>query len=78
MTSKSISISEDVYNLLSKSKLKNESFSQTILRLLKRQENILELAGAWNKIPESDEAIAIVEQVVKKIRIEDTEKIQII
>jgi predicted CopG family antitoxin len=49
MTSKNISITEDVYNKLLKIKRKNESFSELFLRLLKIQKNTLKKSfGAWN------------------------------
>ena len=68
MASKSISITDEVYDLLKQFQLEGESFSQTILRLIKRQENILELAGSWKNIPDSKEAIELVEDVVEKAR----------
>jgi predicted CopG family antitoxin len=34
---KTIAVSDDVYEMLSKAKMKNESFSSVIRRLLKRQ-----------------------------------------
>ena len=58
--------------------LKGESFSQTIMRLIKRQENFLKLAGAWKKIPESDEFIQIVEKTVKEIRNHPNEPVNLI
>jgi len=49
MTSKNISITEDVYNKLLKIKRNNESFSELFLRLLKIQKSTLEKSfGAWN------------------------------
>jgi len=49
MTSKNISITEDVYNRLLKIKRENESFSDLFLRLLKIQKSTLEKSfGAWN------------------------------
>lgn len=49
MTSKNISITEDVYNKLLKIKRDNESFSELFLRLLKIQKNTLEKSfGAWS------------------------------
>jgi predicted CopG family antitoxin len=49
MTSKNISITEDVYNKLLKIKRDNESFSELFLRLLKIQKNTLEKSfGAWD------------------------------
>ncbi len=65
MASKSISITEDVYKLLKQFQLKGESFSQTILRLIKRQENILKLAGAWKKIPNSQKLLKLLKKWLK-------------
>ncbi len=47
MTSKTISVSEDAYELLSKMKLKNESFTETIKRLAKRR-RLTDCAGLWS------------------------------
>ncbi len=46
MTSKSISITDDVYEMLDKFRLKNESFSQVIKRLIESNLNIKDLASA--------------------------------
>jgi len=46
MTSKNISITEDVYEMLSRLKLEGESFSDAIRRLAKRN-RISECAGLW-------------------------------
>jgi len=49
MTSKNISITEDVYKKLIKIKEENESFSELFLRLLRIQKiNIEKAFGAWN------------------------------
>jgi len=49
MTSKNISITEDVYNKLVKIKRKNESFSELFIRLLRIQNERMEKSfGAWN------------------------------
>ncbi len=49
MTSKNISITEEVYQKLMKIKRENESFSELFLRLLKIQKiNIKRTFGAWN------------------------------
>ena len=49
MTSKNISITEDVYKKLLKVKKENESFSELFLRLLKIQKEKMENSfGAWN------------------------------
>lgn len=46
MTSKNISITDDVYEILTKMKLEGESFSDTIRRLAKRG-SLAECAGLW-------------------------------
>ena len=46
MTSKNISITEDVYDMLSRLKLEGESFSDAIRRLAKRN-RLSECAGLW-------------------------------
>lgn len=49
MTSKNISITEEVYNKLMKIKRENESFSELFLRLLSVQKiNFERTFGAWN------------------------------
>jgi len=49
MTSKNISITEEVYNKLMKIKQENESFSELFLRLLRVQKiNFEKSFGAWN------------------------------
>ena len=47
MGTKTISIMEDVYELLSKNKKPNESFSQELRRLVPKKGNIMECAGLW-------------------------------
>lgn len=78
MPSKSISITEDVYKQLVNFKLKNESFSQAIKRLLEYNLDIIDLAGAWKKIPDSKPAIELIEKFVKEIHEGKTEKIDLI
>jgi len=53
MTSKNISITEDVYEMLSKLKLEGESFSDVIRRLTERG-RIEECAGLWSDMPDSE------------------------
>lgn len=52
MTSKTISVTEDVYNLLKKMKLKGESFSLTIKRLVKGR-RISDCARLWSDLPDA-------------------------
>jgi len=53
MTSKNISITEDIYNLLSLLKLEDESFSDTIRRLMKRSD-LTGCASLWSDVPEGE------------------------
>jgi predicted CopG family antitoxin len=53
MTSRHISVTDDIYDLLTKMKLKNESFSDTIKRLAKRRD-LLDCAGAWSDVPKEE------------------------
>jgi predicted CopG family antitoxin len=53
MTSKNISITEDIYNLLSLLKLEDESFSDTIRRLMKRSD-LTGCAGLWSDVSEGE------------------------
>jgi len=58
MTSKNISITQDVYNKLLKIKLETESFSELFLRLLKIQKHTLEKSfGAWDLSEEEEKEI---------------------
>ena len=58
MTSKNISITEEVYQKLMKIKRENESFSELFLRLLKIQKiNIKRTFGAWNLSEEEESEI---------------------
>ena len=55
MTSKNISITEDVYNKLLRIKRKDESFSELFLRLLKIQNMRFEKCfGTWNLSKEEE------------------------
>lgn len=53
MTSKTISVSEDAYELLKKMKLNGESFTETIKRLAKRR-RITDCAGLWSDVPDDE------------------------
>ncbi len=78
MTSKSISIKEEVYKKLKEFRIKNESISQTIESLLESHLDIMSLAGAWKKIPDVNPAIELVEKTVKKIHETENNSIQLI
>ena len=51
MTQKTVSLSEEAYEKLRRVKKKGESFSQVIIRLTKRDENVtfLDFAGAFSE-----------------------------
>jgi len=78
MTSKSISITAEVYDLLDKFRKKNESFSQVIKRLIESQMDLMDLAGIWKKIPDAEPAIELVEKIVEKVHEEKRESISLL
>ena len=53
LTSKTISVSEDAYELLKKMKLKGESFTETIRRLAKRR-RLADCAGLWSDVSDEE------------------------
>lgn len=48
MLTKTITIMEDVYELLKSMKTKNESFSDVIRKELSKKKSIMDLAGSWS------------------------------
>ena len=66
MTSKTISVREEVYDMLEKEKLPEESFSDTLTRLVKEKGKISDLAGAWSDLDE--EELESIEKGMKKVR----------
>ena len=60
---KTISLSDEAYNILKTKKLKGESFNDLILRLLSepKQKDILKLKGSWKgSIKEADNIITLI------------------
>ncbi|MHA1683049.1 MAG: antitoxin VapB family protein [Promethearchaeota archaeon] len=56
MTSKTISVTEEVYNTLMKYKDENESFSEFFKRLIEiRHQNMEKTFGSWNLSPDEEE-----------------------
>jgi len=53
VTSKNISITEDVYEMLSRLKLEGESFSDAIRRLARRS-RLSECAGLWSDMSDEE------------------------
>ncbi len=71
MVSKTISVTEDVYNLLKKMKLPHESFGDTIERLCKNFSTVnllnwFETSGGWKDMSETEEQD--LEQVIADFR----------
>ncbi len=64
MATKTITITEDAYDLLAKLKRENESFSEVIKRTIKKG-SILEFAGAWNMNKKEAEEL---KERIKKMR----------
>lgn len=68
---KTISLSNEAYNLLKSKKRKGESFNDTILRLLSEpeQKDILKLKGAWKGTnEETDNILRIIYENRKKAK----------
>ncbi|MFB0557851.1 MAG: antitoxin VapB family protein [Candidatus Bathyarchaeia archaeon] len=65
MTSKNISITEDVYRMLSRLKLEGESFSDAIRRLARRS-SLAGCAGLWSGLPE--EELKAFEESIRELR----------
>lgn len=65
MTSKNISITEEVYRLLSLAKLEDESFSDVIRRLMKRRD-LTSCAGLWSDIPDGE--VGLLSNSIKQLR----------
>ncbi len=65
VTSRNISLTDDVYELLKKMKMGDESFSDTIRRLAKRR-SISDCAGLWADVP--DEEIDAIKENIRELR----------
>lgn len=55
MATKTITIVKDAYKALKREKMENESFSEVILRLTKKEGSLMELAGAWKDMTDEEE-----------------------
>ena len=54
MTTKTIAIMDDAYNLLAQRKHEGESFSEVIRRVMGTKTDIMKFAGAWENVSEKD------------------------
>ena len=66
MVSKTISVTQDVYNLLKREKFKGESFSDTIRRLVQTRGKISECAGLWADM--GDDEIEEMKRAINELR----------
>ena len=66
MGTKTISIMDDVYELLVRSKKPNESFSEELRRLVPKKGNIMECAGLWAHM--NDKEAEDMKKSIKQLR----------
>jgi len=66
MGTKTITIMDDVYELLARNKRKDESFSDMLRKEYSKKGSILDLAGAWSDL--SDKDAMEMEKAIKKSR----------
>lgn len=71
MATKTITITEDAYDVLKSRKLPDESFSEVIKRVVGEKRDIMRHAGAWKHIP--DEEIEEMKNNIKELRRKSTE-----
>lgn len=68
MVTKTLTITEDAYELLKRHKGESESFSQVIRKLATRKGDIMQFHGIWKDMPE--EEIVRMKQVIADNRAE--------
>ncbi|MDH2901099.1 MAG: antitoxin VapB family protein [archaeon] len=66
MTSKNLTVKEEVYNKLLEAKNGNESFSEVIERLLEGKKDLMSFAGIFSKDKEFEQATKDILEVRKK------------
>ncbi|MBS3136004.1 antitoxin VapB family protein [Candidatus Woesearchaeota archaeon] len=78
MATKTITIMDDAYELLTCNKRKDESFSDVIRRSFTKKVDIMRFAGIWNGIPdkEIDEMEKIIANRRRKATIDGLQKAQ--
>jgi len=72
---KTIAVSDDVYELLVKSKLPNESFSETIRRALKKGMKLRDIAGSRTVTREEWKKVTKALEPQKKLNEERTKRL---
>jgi predicted CopG family antitoxin len=73
MATKTLTIMDDVYDLLVRNKRVGESFSDVLRRVLSKKKSILEFAGAWADI--DDEEAEEMKKNIKKLREDSTKEL---
>jgi predicted CopG family antitoxin len=68
LATKSITVDLEAYNRLAKAKRGNESFSETIKRVVKAPPNLDAIMREMGKHPLSDDTVAAVEEIVASRR----------
>lgn len=66
MTSKNVSLKEEVYELISREKIPGESFSDTLERLVNRRGKLMDAVMSWEKV--DGEEVDIIEDNIEKVR----------
>jgi predicted CopG family antitoxin len=66
MTSKNLTVKEEVYNKLLEAKMNNESFSDVIERLLEGKRDLMSFAGIFSNDKKFEEAVKDILEVRKK------------
>ncbi len=66
MASKNVSLKEETYELISREKLPDESFSDVIERLVKRRGKLMDAVESWEDIDE--EEVNEIEKNIEKAR----------
>jgi predicted CopG family antitoxin len=72
MATKTITIMEDAYELLKQEKVKNESFSDVIRKVIPKKKSIWDFVGAWSDVP--DEKIEELHEFIEKSRHEKSRR----
>ncbi len=73
MSTKNISIMEDVYRMLVRRKHGEESFSDVLRREFGKKKSIMDLAGAWSHI--SDNEISDMKRAIQRMRRRATKRL---
>ena len=66
MGTKTISIMDDVYEMLARNKGKSESFSDIIRKNLSRKDDLNTVVGLWSDLDEKD--FSLINKTIKNLR----------